>query len=355
VGESSQSVLILGTGANIYFENINGDRDGDPTWQSGTMPVNVLISNLSINTSNGAVDISGLNHSTFDKVTFTGSYAVLGGSIAKNAVYFNNTDLGTQTNNIDFVDCKFTQVDVGVRMIQGDTLETIVNLSNCEFLVVGRGVWSTGVAEQRNLWSYNNCTFNEVATEAIWTTGSGAKINACKFIRCGNGINNDTLPATSIVRFVQNADNIVSDCSFTRTQALMNVLTASTPCVPEVENGIVSIANRLNKAIANPLGFLTVFSTDVRKIEIDYTLMLTAGTRMGTLSIDVDKVNEVTVMNDDYSYTGTNTVIMEGFTFNTTFNNFVTDPIGSPNKETLMLSYNSGATGTINFVVRYSV
>jgi hypothetical protein len=194
-----------------------------------------------------------------------------------------------------------------------------------------------------------------VATEAIWTTGSGAKVNACKFIRCGNGINNDTLPATSIVRFVQNADNIVSDCSFTRTQALMNVLTASTPCVPEVENGIVSIANRLNKAIANPLGFLTVFSTDVRKIEIDYTLMLTAGTRMGTLSIDVDKVNEVTVMNDDYSYTGTNTVIMEGFTFNTTFNNFVTDPIGSPNKETLMLSYNSGATGTINFVVRYSV
>jgi hypothetical protein len=69
----------------------------------------------------------------------------------------------------------------------------------------------------------------------------------------------------------------------------------------------------------------------------------------------VDKVNEVTVMNDDYSYTGTNTVIMEGFTFNTTFNNFITDPIGSPNKETLMLSYNSGATGTINFVVRYSV
>jgi len=35
--------------------------------------------------------------------------------------------------------------------------------------------------------------------------------------------------------------------------------------------------------------------------------------------------------------------------------NFITDPIGSPNKETLMLSYNSGATGTINFVVRYSV
>jgi hypothetical protein len=356
VGESSLSVLVLGTSitpANIYFENINGDRDGDATWQSGTMPVNVLISNLSINTSNGTVDISGLNHSTFDNVTFTGGYAALGDAIIKNAVYFNNTDFGTQTNRINFDTCKFTHVDVGVRMLQGDSLETIVKFSNCEFSVVGRGVWTTGVAGQRNLWSYNNCTFNEVATEAVWTTGSGAKVNACTFIRCGNGANGDILPATSIVRFVQNADNVVSNCSFTRTQALMDVLTASTPCVPEVRNGAVSIANRLIKAIANPLGFLTVFSADVTKIKIDYTLVLTAGTRVGTLSIDVSKANQTTVISDDYTYTGTNTSLMEGFTFSTTFGDYDTPPDSV--FDTLMLRYTSGATGTINFVVGYSV
>ena len=357
VGESSQSKLVLGTGANIYFENILGGRDGDASWQSGTMPVNVRIADLSINTSNGAVDISGLNHSTFDNVKFTGSYTVLGGSITKNAVYFNNTDFGTQTNNINFIDCEFTQVDVGVRMIQSDTLETVIKFTDCEFSVAGRGVWSTGtgagITGQRNLWSYNNCTFNEIATEAIWTTGTGAKVNSCSFIRCGNGANGDILPATSIVRFVQNLDNVVSDCSFTRTQALMNVLTASTPCVPEVINGTASLANRLTKQIFNPLGFLTVFSADVTKIEIDYTLILTAGTRVGTLSIDVDKTNEQTVISDDYTYTGTNTSIMEGFTFNTTFGDY--DTPSDSIKETLMLSYNSGATGTINFVVRYSV
>jgi len=71
------------------------------------------------------------------------------------------------------------------------------------------------------------------------------------------------------------------------------------------------------------------------------------------LSIDVDKANSVTVINDDYSYTGMNTATMEGFTFNTTFGDYATpsDTI----KETLMLSYTSGDTGTINFVVRYSV
>lgn len=351
VGESSQSVLVLNGG--IYFENILGGRAGTASWQSGTMPVNVLISNLSINTSNGTVDISGLNHSTFDNVTFTGSYAALGNAIVKNAVYFNNTDFGTQTNRINFNTCKFTHVDVGVRMLQGDSLETIVKFSNCEFSVVGRGVWTTGVVGQRNLWSYNNCTFNEVATEAIWTAGSGAKVNSCTFIRCGNGINGDILPATSIVRFVQNADNVVSDCSFTRTQALMDVLTASTPCVPEVRNGAVSIANRLTKAIANPLGFLTVFSADVTKIQIEYTLVLTAGTRSGNLLIDVSKANQTTVISDDYTYTGTNTVLMEGFTFSTTFGDYDTPPDSI--FDTLMLRYNSGATGTINFVVGYSV
>jgi hypothetical protein len=133
----------------------------------------------------------------------------------------------------------------------------------------------------------------------------------------------------------------------------MDVLTASTACVPEVKNARASLSNRLHATIYNPLGFLTVFSSDLKKIEIEYTLVLTAGTRTGNLSIDVDKANSVTVINDDYSYTGMNTATMEGFTFNTTFGDYATpsDTI----KETLMLSYTSVDTGTINFVVRYSV
>lgn len=361
VGESSRSVLVLGTVqslANIAFENINGDRDGGSTWQSGTMPVNVLVSNLTIDTSNGTVDISGLNHSTFNNVAFTGSYTFLGDEIIKNSVYFENTDLGTQTDRIEFVDCKFTQVDTGVRMIQTSPLETIIKFTNCEFSLVGRGSYTTGVAGQRNLWTYNGCTFNEVAKEAIWNTGTGAKVNFCTFVRCGNGNNGDTQPATAIVRFDPTGDNVVTDCSFTRTQALMDVLTASTPCVPEVKNGTAILANRLTKAIdiTTSGGFLTVFSSDITKLEIDYTLTLSAGTRTGKLFINVDNVDKLdaqNVVNDYYSYTGTNSGIMEGFTFNLTFNDFDT-PFDSV-KETLMLSYTSGATGTIDFVVRYSV
>ena len=354
VGESAiGSVLVLAT-STVYFENINGDRAGDVTWQSGTMPVNVLISNLTFDTTTGTVDITGLNSSKFDNVIFQGGYVSLGDPITSPAVIFTNAASGTRTNYINFTDCKFSHVDVGVKMEQLAALETIIKFVNCEFSVSGRGAWIQGVNNQKNLWTFDECRFNEIAREGVWSEhGVGTKVNQCSFIRCGNGNNGDTIPYTPIVRFDQNGDNIVSDCSFTRTQALMDVLTASTACVPEVKNGRATLSNRLTKAIANPLGFLTVFSADVTKIEIEYTLVLTAGTRTGTLSIDVDKANEETVISDDYTYTGMNTSIMEGFTFNTTFGDY--DTPSNAIKETLMLSYNSGATGTINFVARYSV
>jgi hypothetical protein len=358
ISENSHgSVIVLGTSSTprtVRFQNKNKDRVGDVTWQSGTMPVNVLISDLTFDTTYGTVDITGLNNSTFDNVTFQGGFTALGDSITTPAVLFNNAALGTRTNYINFTACKFNHVDIGVKMTQAQDLETIVKFANCEFTFSGGGVWTEGVANQKNFWSFNECQFDQIAREAIWfNSGTGTKVNQCSFIRCGNGINGDAIPYTSVVRFDQNGDNIVSDCSFSRTQALMDVLTASTACVPEVKNARASLSNRLKSTIYNPLGFLTVFSTDLKQIEIEYTLVLTAGTRIGTLSIDVDKTNSVTVINDDYSYTGMNTATMEGFTFNTTFGDYATpsDTI----KETLMLSYTSGDTGTINFVVRYSV
>ena len=358
VGENPRgSVLVLGTvsaSTTVAFENINMERIGDDSWQSGTMPINVLISNLTFDTSYGTVDITGLNSSTFDNVIFQGGYTSLGDAITTRAVYFNNLAAGTRTNYISFVDCKFANVDVGVEMDQSDTLETIFKFTNCDFSFSGRGVWIQGVANQKNLWTFNECRFNEIATQGILiTNGVGTKVNQCSFIRCGNGEFGDAIPYTTIVEFGQNGDNVVNDCSFSRTQALMDVLTASTACVPEVKNGRATLSNRLTKAIANPLGFLTVFSADVTKIEIEYTLTLTAGTRTGKLSIDVNSSTEATVISDDYTYTGLNTAIMEGFTFNTTFGDY--DTPSDSIKETLMLSYNSGATGTINFVVRYSV
>jgi hypothetical protein len=358
VGENPRgSVLVLGTSGTsrtVHFENINKDRVGDVTWQSGTMPVNVLISDLVFDTTYGTVDITGLNSSTFNNVTFQGGFNNLGDAITTPAVIFNNAALGTRTNYINFTACKFNHVDIGVKVTQADNFETVVKFTNCEFSFSGRGIWCAGVVNQKNVWTFNECRFNEIAREAIWfDNGTGTKINQCSFIRCGNGNNGDAIPYTPVVRFDQNSDNVVSDCSFSRTQALMDVLTASTACVPEVKNARASLSNRLHATIYNPLGFLTVFSSDLKKIEIEYTLVLTAGTRTGNLSIDVDKANSVTVINDDYSYTGMNTATMEGFTFNTTFGDYATpsDTI----KETLMLSYTSGDTGTINFVVRYSV
>jgi hypothetical protein len=132
VGENPRgSVIVLGTtlaSKTISFENVNMGRVGDATWQSGTMPVNVLISNLTFDTTYGTVDITGLNNSTFDNVTFRGGYNSLGDAITTPAVYFNNAAFGTRTNYINFTACTFNHVDIGVKITQADDFETVVKL-----------------------------------------------------------------------------------------------------------------------------------------------------------------------------------------------------------------------------------
>jgi hypothetical protein len=359
VGENPMaSVLMLGTSSTpstVYFKNVNGQGPGSFT--GNLLPINITLSNFAFDTTYGKVDISGLRDSKFDSVTFNGGYADLGDPIDFPAVYCSNTILGTRTNNIEFANCKFKHVDIGLKMIQTAALETIFNFSHCEFAFCGRGIWIDGTATQSNLWTIDSCVYDEIATEAIWAdNGIGMKVNQSTFIRCGNGANGDIIPYTAIVSFGENGDNCVSDCSFTRSQVVATQVNALTPAVPEVENGKVTIANIIKKNVTLGSQPLTVFSSSIRQLELDYTLILGTGQRTGRLMITVNLAGEITDIRDEYSYIG-NAIIMEGLSFTASFLN--NDPDANSTKETLMLNYNNpvanATTGTIKFVARYSV
>ncbi len=362
VGENSrESVIVLGTTdssrPSVFFESSDGRRPG--TFMSGgLLPTNISISNLTFNTTFGQIDINGLTNSKFEKVTFTGGYNALGAAIDYPAVTGTNTTFGIRATNNEFLNCKFEKVDVGIKLTQTEALETVFRIIDCEFNICGKGIWIVGIANQKNLWFITNSRFTEINDEAFNATqGMGTLITESIFTRCANGTNNDTIPSKAVVKFGQNVDNVVSDCSFSRTQTLMDVIDYTTFSIAEVDNGTVTFSDRLKKTIqlGNVLP-LMVLSSGISFIEIEYVLKLSTTVRTGILNITVDKTNELVNIQDDYGYT-VNPTRMEGFQITSQFLNNDADPLGD--KETLMLYYTNpianNAPGSIDFKLKYSV
>lgn len=367
VGENTTECIIeLGTTdssrPSVFFESSNGLRPGT-FFSGGQLPTNVFINNLTFNTTFGQIDITGLTNSRFEKVVFKGGYASLGSAIDYPAVLATNPNFGVRATNNEFLSCRFENVDIAIKITQTDPLtgpnfETVYRITNCEFSVCGRGIWIVGLAGQKNRWYLTACLFSEIADEAFYSTqGIGTLISECSFNFCGNGNNNDTIPSKSIVRFGQKTDNIVNNCSFSRTQSLMNVIDYTTFTKPEVENGYVTMSDRLVKTIAIGDNLpLMVLPSNISTVELEYVVTLATTVRTGVLNITVDKTNELLNIQDTYGYTSSPTR-MEGFELFAVLMNNDVDP--GVDKETLMLRYTNpianNAPGEINFKVKYSV
>lgn len=368
VGENArESIIELGTTdssrPSVFFESTNGLRPGT-FFSGGQLPTNISISNLTFNTTFGQIDITGLTNSKFENVTFKGGYASLGSSIDYPAVLATNPNFGVRATNNEFSNCRFENVDIAVKITQtnpltGPDFETIYGLTNCKFSVCGKGIWIVGLAGQKNLWTITDCNFSEISDEAFYSTqGIGTIISDCGFVKCGNGNNNDSIPSKSIVKFGQQADNVVNDCSFSRTQSLIDAITYTTFTKPEVENGFVSMSDRLSKTIQLGESLpLMVLPSNISTVQLEYVVTLSTTIRTGILNITVDKANELLNIQDDYGYTA-NPTRMEGFNLFAVLMDNDPDNLGGE-KETLMLRYTNpianNAPGEIHFKVKYSV
>ena len=392
----TQDGAVLNIGIrNIFFITEDGSTISTP-FTSTNRPNNINISNLTIRTSSGQMDISGVTNSRFEDIKFISNY-ILGESISAlenepAAVTWENSIEGTKVTDVKFKDCIFESVAIGLRLNQivvdssGGTppFDTFIDIVDCKFFTCDTAIAINGtrledplqpsIVKPGNKWHIENCLFEEIANHAFRSElGVGTIIRNCKFINCGNSTNS-VISTGSIVYFGDKSGNAVFNCFSNRQQKYLeqffdNKLNpATTPAIAEVENSSRTTLSDLNfQLIRMSDGFqpLTVFSAYSRYIILDYSLSMgpigDEQSRVGQLIITVDGTRNDLSFTDNYSYSSNlqqspGGQLMTGFQFDVS----LADNDGDSGIETILVSYKNpassgGTSGTISYTITYGV
>ena len=296
------------------------------------------------------------------------------------ALSWINSNFGTRTTGIKFVDCEFDSLALALKCIhnhgESDVFDTELTFDNCRFFVCDTAVYVEGVVDrQGHLWTFNDCRFEEIAKQAFFSTyGTGTLIKDSQFKNVGNGVNGAAYPETEMVRFSTKFGNVVENCRSDRHQNAGITLVDTKVGVPEVSNaGSVSFNNDYYSAIylSDTFAPLAVFSVFNRYIIIDYTLTISENNynRKGQLTL---------VVQDGVETTSDHVAIADNFTYSSSL---ITDPGGdmitsfefnaelkdndnttgdsTQSVDTILLSYKNPnsflGTGTISYNIRYGV
>ena len=365
-GETASGAVLNIVANDILFVASNGNR-----------PININISNLTIQRIDGQLDLSGVADSVIDSVKFRGTYelgdAVSSLAIEPAAVSWTNDLEGRKVNNIKFLGCVFEANSLAVKCSQPVVLATEVKFKDCEFFVCDTAIYVEGVATQRNEWIIEDCRFEEIARNAVkMTQGRGTQILRSRFKKCGNGTNIST-PVAHMVSFGEKFDNIVVDCISDRQQSAGIVDSREVAAVSEVYNADkVTFINRNHSGILLSDSFrpLAVFSAFNKFFTINYFLQLGSYSRVGKLTITVgDNLLEIQ-LDDQYHYSslsiesqGGQTMTNFEFDAELRSNDEIIRP-DAPNDststpDTVVLVYKNpiltGVAGTISFDVAYGV
>lgn len=296
------------------------------------------------------------------------------------SVYWVNSNFGTRTTAIEFVQCKFESTALALRCIhthaESDVFDTEILFDDCRFFVCDTGAYVEGVLDrQGHLWTFRNCRFEEIAKQAFFSTlGTGTLITHSEFKNVGNGVNGAGLPQTEMVRFSTKFGNVVENCRSDRHQSAGITLVDTKVGVPEVVNaGSVNFNNDYHSAVylSDTFSPLAVFSVFNRYIIIDYTLTIGEYNynRKGQLTL---------VVRDGIENTSDHVALADNFTYSSSA---ITDPGGdmittfefkaelkdndnntgdsTQSVDTILLSYKNPnsflGTGTISYNIRYGV
>jgi hypothetical protein len=372
----TQDGAVLNIGANsIRFVTTTGLEIA--SFDSTNRPQNIEISNLTIKRVTGQLVLTGVANSTFDTVTFLGEYN-LGNAVSSYvtepaAVFWNNDLAGIKVDNINFKGCRFEANSISVKCVQTVVFDTAIKFDTCEFFENDTGIYISGVATQGNKWRIVDCDFEEIAKQAFRSTnGRDTQIKQSKFKNCGNNTGTAATPVEAIVYFGEKINNIVIDCTSDRFQAAGLTASASTASVIEVYNGDkVSFIDRNYGIVYRSDSFvpLAVFSSFTKFIVIDYLLTLGEFSRSGQLYITVGDGQQEVAISDSFQYSTPSTLAFGG-TLMTNFefaaelrdNEDITgdstlsiDTVVLSYKNPLLVSGQTGASGSISFNVTYGV
>ena len=296
------------------------------------------------------------------------------------ALSWINSNFGTRTTGIQFVNCQFDSVALALKCIhshgESDVFDTELSFDNCTFFVCDTGIYVEGVVDrQGHLWTFRDCRFEEIAKQAFFSTfGTGTLIKDSEFKNVGNGVNGAAYPETAMVRFSTKVGNVVENCRSDRHQSAGITLVDTKIGVPEVLNaGSVSFNNDYHSAIylSDTFAPLAVFSVFNRYIIIDYTLTISENNynRKGQLTIvvqdGVETTSEHVAIADNYTYSSSLITdpggdMITSFEFNAELkDNDDTTGDSTQSVDTILLSYKNPnsflGTGTISYNIRYGV
>lgn len=361
LGENPASVNLIFNEYNIMFKSSTGTTVG--SFSSSDHPQDIKLTDLSLQFTEGTLDISGLTDSLFDNVTVTGDY-VLGDNITSvnGTVVWTNEIAGASTNRIIFRNCEFTKLPMACECTQVDAFETELIYEFCNFNTCGVGVYVNGVAGQSNNWQVRSCSFNLIAERAFYAPlGTNTQIIQSNFTRCGNGTNESDSPEIYVIEFGEGSSNVVRNCKFDRIVEAGVSSSFTKPAINEVRGGgLVEIINRVDTPIYLSDSFrpLAVFSALNTSTEIEYTLTLGSNVRKGKLTIGVNSDRSNFSISDTYQYT-TGDDTMTYFNFDGSLQVNFPSEITDSSPDTLVLTYENptlnGAAGSISYSVTYSV
>jgi hypothetical protein len=359
-GETPAQAVLDINDNNIFFA----------TPGSSDSPVFVKVSNLTIISSGGQIDLTSLQSSSFDTVSFIGEYQ-LGDTVAAlgsrpGLVTWTNQTVGNAVTDVKFINCEFQFAALAVTCVQTAFFNTRVDFDRCKFNFCDTGIFINGV-DQGSLWRITDCDFEFMFTHALSSIGgTGTQISGCRFSNCGNELGSAQFPVYPIISFSVVQQNTVLNCSFDRhsasaTSANTNLSTSSV-IVAEVYNASkVTIVDQ-NFDFFGPFEsfqLLTGFDSFVFNsfIQVDYSLRFdNTYTRQGTLTITIDQNSGVAALTDSYQYSSVDPAapggsIVTNFEFGVTLASVISA------NDTVFLNYRNltqnGVNGTINYSVSY--
>ena len=376
-GETQRGAILEIGANNILF--VTEDGEGIADFNSGNRPLNVNVSNITINHSSGQFVLTGVADSTLDGVRFTSNYA-LGDSVGTienqtASIFWENSLPGIRVTGITIKNCVFDSVALAVRSDQivvdpsdPPIYDTYIKFDSCKFSVCDSAIVINGIPTQGNRWQINDCEFEEISQYVFKSNfGYGTQIKRSQFINCGNVTNTAADPVHSFVYFGESFGNSVVDCASNRHQLGGIVSTATADGISEVYNASnVSLTNFNYSDIFLSDSFrpAAVFSAFNRYTNIDYCLKLGSGsqhTRYGRLTIVIgEDLSDPVSITDSYQYSPL-TPTSPGGSLMTNFEFFaeLKDNDADSGIETILLSYRNplsgGATGSISYSISYGV
>ena len=381
-GETENGAVLNVANNDILFITAAGD-DISTSVTAATRPVNVKISNLTISRTTGQFNLSGLGKSLFSDVTFEGEYTIPATDITTSpdlssaAVFWENNILDIPVSDVTFSNCSFKNNLISVKAVQSFPTATVVNFNNCKFIENDIGVYINGDPGQSNNWTFFESRFELIAKQAFWATqGYDTLFDSCKFIDCGNGINNSATPKYTIVEFGQTRNNRLVNCNSNRIQAISDITSSTATGYSEAVNASLAEFNDRNYSLVYPTDAalpLTLFSTTNRYFYVHYVLKINADaafvatpskpvpdryTRVGKLTITIDDDYTNTSITDEYQYSPFLTADPGGIRMTQfEFTVDIKSRSGDSTEETVVLSYvnpiANGANGIISYHVTY--